>query len=189
MNFRSIPLDVIPNRPLTIDVGCGDGDRFVRLFTSAWSELPNAVRKEVITHWTKEENSYVSLELSNAWKNCKSRDAEVSLAGCEMKFNAAEVDRMPEDVVKSLIAHEFAHVYQYAVGISGRKNDELEDNAEELISNWGFNWVASSTVTDYKACTNNGLRQTRSSPLFRIGNRRRFSPGNQPVPNKLTPET
>jgi hypothetical protein len=114
----------------------------VRLFIEAWSELPSEARNKVLEHRTKEENPSVLLELSNAWKNCAIRDAEARLAGCEVKFNAAEVDRMPDEVVKALIAHGLAHVYQYATGGHRRTYDELEVHAEDLICQWGFAWVA-----------------------------------------------
>lgn len=148
MTDQSIPLDIIPGAPLTITVYSGDGNRFARLFKEAWAQLPAPVQEKIRKHWAKED---VRLELSNIWKNCAIHDGEVGCFGREAKFNAAEVDRMPDTVAKALIAHEMAHVYQHATGFSQRtyevssqrEYEVLESDAKELASRWNFDWVAS----------------------------------------------
>jgi hypothetical protein len=74
-----------------------------------------------------------------------------------MRFRSTTVDAMPEDVVQDLIAHELAHVVQFARGIRCVRvtsrgiatfqqrdgscyggNYEIEQDADESISSWGF---------------------------------------------------
>jgi hypothetical protein len=64
---------------------------------------------------------------------------------------------MPEDIVRDIIAHELAHVYQFAlgmrygpegprseqefVGVDGEDRGDvvdIENRSPEIMSNWGF---------------------------------------------------
>lgn len=59
--------------------------------------------------------------------------------GMVMVFDAAFINRMPDDVAKVLIAHEIAHCYQYATGrLPGMSYQDAEDDAEAIIEVWGF---------------------------------------------------
>jgi hypothetical protein len=64
----------------------------------------------------------------------------VSATGFLMRFWSPVVDRMPDNLVRDLIAHELAHVWQDATrGQSGCLTEyEEEDEADDLIQRWGF---------------------------------------------------
>jgi hypothetical protein len=67
--------------------------------------------------------------------------AECSRSGCRIRFWSRIVAAMPDALVCDLIAHELAHVFQWA---SGRNLSEevdtytVEENADWLVERWGF---------------------------------------------------
>lgn len=138
MTLRSIPLGIIGRRPLSLTVYDGDGERFAGLFLEVWRQLPLSVREKILGHWSNDENPDLLLELSNGWKNCTTRDGETSLCGCSVKFSAAKMDLVFDVSAKFLIAHELAHVYQYATRTNRRPYEDLESEADELADHWGF---------------------------------------------------
>src|SRR5262249_46543884 len=64
--------------------------------------------------------------------------------GYVLRFKAPLVDQMPATVVQDLIAHELAHVFQYAHGYTERFGEaeppegNVEEDADELMESWGF---------------------------------------------------
>jgi hypothetical protein len=144
----------------------GNGQAFAAIFLKTWTRLPPTVRQAILDRWTVEENGSslqpnpaVSFELSNEWGRSVGRNAEVRLAGFQMRFNAAKFERMPEAVGMFVIAHEFAHVYQHSApelrqrmetwckalletGSREMAEAEMECHANELASKWGFDVVA-----------------------------------------------
>jgi|SRR5665213_1145590 len=137
---RTISLCLSADKPFALTVFCGDGDRFARLFTETWFQLPPAARTSILTHWTQEDNPEIWIEFSNAWRKCATRYAEICCRGCELNFNAQEFDGMPEAVAKAVIAHELAHAFQYATGKD--QAVDIESDADDLIIQWGFDWLA-----------------------------------------------
>jgi hypothetical protein len=105
------------------------------------------------------------VELLQGWPGREGDDdapseamACVTHAGHLIRFHAPSVDRMPDPVVCDLVAHELAHAYQYALGatvawdLSPGEVDlldgdgdgsvflpgEMEEDAEMIMSGWGF---------------------------------------------------
>jgi hypothetical protein len=146
MAFRITVLDLTPSVHLQFRVKGGDGDRFARLFQEVFSRLPDNDRGIILRHWA--EAVYLSLELSNSWADHAEKLGNSAACGWELQFNAEEVDLAPEDAVRCLIAHELAHVYQYASGINRTPGFEFESDAYERVKAWGFerrtwgNWEA-----------------------------------------------
>ena len=72
--------------------------------------------------------------------------AQVLWEGHNLRFSSEYTEGMPDDVLRRLIAHELAHVYQAAVGdevwfdfdfAPGLGDREL--HADQMADSWGFN--------------------------------------------------
>jgi hypothetical protein len=137
-----------------------NGQAFAAILLKTWSKVPAAVRKEIVDHWTTLDHE-LCLELSDSWLPKRGDpNAEVTDIGCTMRFKAAVFQRMPEEAAMWLIAHELAHVYQYANAANEQKMKkwekerakgglakdvaymETENQADELARGWGFNFAA-----------------------------------------------
>jgi hypothetical protein len=57
-----------------------------------------------------------------------------------MRFSRHVVGAFPDNLLQDLIAHELAHVLQWAVGrdMDGEDDLDVELEANELIESWGF---------------------------------------------------
>lgn len=151
--------------------GDGDDARFARLFRETMQRLPLGPRRRILKHWRE-----CSLALGGlspmiqlglwATEHFEKDDltattwAEVKHRGHHLCFFSRIVDRMPDELVRDLIAHELAHVWQEATFITGRCLDtdktliaidrsgcewlpgELEEHADDLMESWGFNATA-----------------------------------------------
>lgn len=83
---------------------------------------------------------------------CEARElmqplGQVLWGGHVLRFWSEAVGRMPDDIVRRLIAHELAHVFQHAVGYEEHfgyipDHDECELHTEEMADFWGFNGEA-----------------------------------------------
>lgn len=118
----------------------------VRILTSVPHHQRNGIRAvsprvELVHGWTAG---------SILWPGDGDHDTRVDglgkcfARGHRLRFHAPSVDRMPEDVVQDLIAHELAHVYQEACGMLLRfgtedpKSGLVEEDADEMMNRWGF---------------------------------------------------
>ncbi len=72
----------------------------------------------------------------------------VSLSGHKIQFWSKVVRHLPDGVVRDLIAHELAHVTQWARGQDLNTDDcfMVEFEADELIEEWGF---SSESIDDW----------------------------------------
>ena len=60
-----------------------------------------------------------------------------------MQFWTKIVAAFPDELVRDLIAHELAHVYQYAIGLDfGDDNYGCEEDADWTLERWGFSATA-----------------------------------------------
>jgi hypothetical protein len=140
--------------------GHGDDRRFARLFKGTWLTLPLAARRKMLRHWRHDERRGIggfwgtpttspTIELLSGWFPTESAlweamdglpEAEQPLAqtfggGHTLRFWSRALDPMPDDLVRRLVAHELAHVHQFACGRSGA---DCEAFAEQLASCWGY---------------------------------------------------
>lgn len=165
--------------------GHGDDRRFARLFRETWVSLPLTARRRMLKHWREDERrgmrgfwcmgptqAYPTIQLLFSWFRTESDlyaaldlmpeeepqpFAQVFGGGHTLRFLAAAVDRMPDDVVRRLIAHELAHVHQFA---SGGLGADCEDDAERLAGAWGYSdqpireWDADTSDAPWRSATN-----------------------------------
>jgi len=78
-----------------------------------------------------------------------------------LRFHALSVDRMPEEVVRDLVAHELAHVYLQAIGVADEmEQGDLEQAADEVMDGWGFDscsideWAVEVGITEIRVVDN-----------------------------------
>jgi hypothetical protein len=88
-----------------------DPGRFARLFRETWHAIPLGPRRLMLKHWRDKTSLcplprivMVKFLRDNALGLCKNE-------GCEVQFLTDAVDLMPDECVRTLIAHELAHVY------------------------------------------------------------------------------
>jgi hypothetical protein len=156
----SFPL--LPRHDIYLSAFAGDGRRFAANFRAAWERLPLNARRKLLGYWTR-EGLAVGVILSPIVELVEQaflgrRDfAVMDRQGHRLRFSAKFMDRMPDDVVRDIIGHEFAHCHQAALGIrcnrryaDGRAvyicrdgsvfggNFELEEDADLTMHLWGF---------------------------------------------------
>jgi hypothetical protein len=155
-------LPLLTRHGIYLWVLAGDGPRFARNFRETWGRIPLGPRRELLAYWKDNEGIALGCTLPptiellpraclgrRTFGICKRR-------GHLLQFAAEHFDRMPDDVVQDVIAHELAHAYQDARGIhlersyrDGREDFhrdgeywggryEIETDADEHIEWWGF---------------------------------------------------
>ena len=139
-----------PRQPVYLFAPHGDGVRFARLWGETWRRLPLGVRRALLRHWRSPEAIRYGvlqpplIELLEDWGVREDGDlGAVSRGGHQIRFAADVVDAMPDDIVRDLIAHELAHVYQWAIGEDMTPDPEfgfldIEECADEMVRDWGF---------------------------------------------------
>jgi hypothetical protein len=104
--------------------------------------LPTGPTFQLLHSWSGDEGGVVA--------------GQVDWTGARITFNATVVDRMPEGLVETLIAHELAHVYHIAAGMDShtirlsdpRMAEErdatmwCEEDVWEILDAWGFDGTA-----------------------------------------------
>jgi len=141
--------------------GHGDDGRFARLFKETWLALPLSARRRLLRHWWHDKRRGIggfwgtptttspTIELLSGWFRTESAlwealdgmpDEEPPFAqtfggGHTLRFWSTAVDQMPDDLVRRLIAHELAHVHQFACG---RLRVDCEADAGQLACCWGY---------------------------------------------------
>lgn len=166
-------------QPLWLFAPHGDGERFARLWDETWRRLPLAVRRAIRRHWRSPKAIGYGviqsplIELLDDWVVREEGGlGAVFRGGHQVRFAAEAVDAAPDDVVQDLIAHELAHVHQWAVGemelLLADSEDpdfnysEIELWADERVLEWGFSvtsideWslaTGRTTIRDFDAMT------------------------------------
>ena len=69
-----------------------------------------------------------------------------------MRFNAKDFDILPPSIVRWIIAHELAHVFQKALGKppGGESKAENEDDADGIATGWGFDSLPRRTLNEFQ---------------------------------------
>jgi hypothetical protein len=134
----------------------GYGERFAWLFVETWRRLPYVARRRVLRHWKTDLGAVTQLspqiDLLPDWSGrgdepgLGGAKAAVGGLGRQTAFWTRIIDAYPDELVRDLIAHELAHVFQWATGwdIDQAGPCTCEQEAEVLVEAWGF----SSTAMD-----------------------------------------
>jgi hypothetical protein len=154
-------LPLLQRRCIYLTDDGGDSPRFARLFQETWKRIPLGARRRMLAYWRTGRNyGHIlspTVELASYQFRGRRDYAAVDHCGHRLRFRAKFFDRMSEDVVQDVIAHELAHVLQSAGGIrcvrewaDGRAhyvfsdgtdfggNRDLEEDADFTIDCWGF---------------------------------------------------
>jgi hypothetical protein len=132
------------------------GERFARLFVESWKRLPYYARRLIHQHWKRDSPIGMTykpqIELVHGWsgrgggRGLRGTKAAAGCLGYKLVFWTKIVDAYPDELVRDLIAHELAHIFQWARGWDIDRADpiECEQHADYLVEAWGF----SSTEMD-----------------------------------------
>jgi hypothetical protein len=153
---------LLPGHDVFLWVFAGDGDRFAWAFRETWKRLPLWVRRALLRYWAgpDPERPIVSprIELNRLLCWGDGCPAFVDRCGHRLRFDAKNVDEMPDEVLQAVIAHELAIVVQHELDglrederlIIGRRSFFEDENgdwvqefiidavADDMISEWGF---------------------------------------------------
>ncbi len=143
---------VWPRPPLYLFAPDGGAERFTRLFRETWLRIPYWCRRRMLIHWRPcpECPSNIlnpRVELLEFWKDTPLRGlrglkAAVYQRGHQLRFRTRIVNAYPDHLVRDLIAHELAHVCQYATGSFATEGDDAEARneigADDMVDFWGF---------------------------------------------------
>ena len=166
-------LTLLPQHRVDVIVAGTGGGRFVALFQLAWTRIPLYARRAVLKYWREGLGpaipcpppdspnivlTDVPIRLTKTRGAMNSIDpelwAKVSCNGHEMTFWSPVINHMPDHLVQDLVAHELAHVFQFARDDSVRRRGMggggiryctwqspivIEVEANEIAEDWGFN--------------------------------------------------
>jgi hypothetical protein len=160
---QAIRLPILPRHHVYLRAVDGNGPRFRHLFLETWRRIVLGDRRRILRHWRADDSvaweiwKSPSIVLVSTWDEKKhNQSAETRCLGHGLCFCSTDVDEMPDDVVRDIIAHELAHVHQFAcgmryghegpwgmefIGVDGEEWGDIidiEDGAAEIMSNWGF---------------------------------------------------
>jgi hypothetical protein len=130
----------------------GDGKRFSRLFKEVWRQIPGGGKKLVLSYWRDPPvNVCPRLELVEIWSEWSTGTAAFAyLPTGIVVFHAATFGLLPDDVAKTVIAHELSHIASWSYwkkkGLLGTAysedpdtlQKEIETDAAHYMSEWGF---------------------------------------------------
>jgi hypothetical protein len=142
---------LLPRHGVHLFAPCEGGERFARLFIETWKRLPYLARRRILGHWKKGPLGIgPRIHLLPDWSGRRSRVdpdgalATTGLLGLELFFCAEAVAAYPDELVRGIVAHELAHVLQWASGCDmvGVDAEEWEMDADELVEDWGFSATA-----------------------------------------------
>jgi len=152
-------LPIVPSSRLWLPrLGIGDDERFAFIFRDTWRRIPLRAKRLMVRHWRMSEPVWAIqgfwspvIELADYWEFSDRtvrhpKDAAAcGRNGHSLYFYAPLVDAMPVVHVQELVAHELAHVVQFAIGEppSGdrtlpRGSDDAEMVADEIMEEWGY---------------------------------------------------
>jgi hypothetical protein len=149
---------LLPRHDVYLNVWAGNGQRFAEVFRAAWKRIPIRVRRRILKHW--KDGSMPRIELIQFQLSSPGAVAHVNLGG-QVRFYSKYVEKMPDDVLQCVIAHELAHVLQrtqprgyFPPSASEESRRELRElDACFLTDEWGFdpdlidNWWRTLTAT------------------------------------------
>jgi hypothetical protein len=149
-----------------------DGQRFARLFREVWKRMPLGARRAILKHWKagsrwhRPDDGYgypcegFSLDAEETAEYSQGNSgaramAQVDRDGHQLRFLWPAIKDGSDDQIRYCIAHELAHVYQFALGYADELSEEdarwlpdnpqlsyttssLEDDANVLVSWWGL---------------------------------------------------
>jgi hypothetical protein len=123
MSARGVVVRLLPRHPVYLFTFEGGGARFAELFRGTWARLPLGARRHILRYW-RSENPYtpwdgtVKVELATDWdgrrrgRGLRGTRASMTWGGYQLYFFTKVVEALPDELVRDLIAHELAHVYQ-----------------------------------------------------------------------------
>lgn len=158
-------LPIVPSSRLWLAArGDGNRPRFAGLFAATWRQIPLWGRRACVKHWREDPFPFQQglwsplIELAADWElsdRCWRQPKDMGVCGRNahsLYFYQPLVDALPPQHVSELIAHELAHVVQYAKGWIERNSvdapndrstprlfDDNEIAADEIMEEWGFN--------------------------------------------------
>lgn len=128
--------------------------RFARVFRQAWRKVPLSARRVTVRHWRRYRDAYAAaaalidvplvevLDYKSNFHRGRSKDAvgQCDHMGTVLAFWAPWVDRLPDEHLETLIAHELAHVYLIATrpGHMQQRYSRAESEVYAVLSEWGF---------------------------------------------------
>jgi len=163
--MRKCGIPLVPRRGLYLKVDAdalgwlhpwklaNPGEAFARCFREVWSTIPLGVRRRMLAYWRSrnvtpqfriafDELIRLGLDVESA---AVARGACVLWFSPEFEAKAARGADRAVRHVRSTIAHELAHVFQWArdyetrirTTMSPQESDRLEKEADDLAGAWG----------------------------------------------------
>jgi hypothetical protein len=131
------------------------GKHFAQLFIETWKRIPLGDRRKILKWWRcgyVPKHPVVELlnDLASRRVGRYEKIGECSWYGYLLRFSQEWAKPTSEEKVRSVIAHELAHVYQRAISVmedydiancqrfDGSFQDPVDEDADEIIAFWGF---------------------------------------------------
>ena len=143
------PKPWLPDRKILI-VEFDDGvELLLKQLNAALERIPTEQGIEILNYLERASQFGHTpiIEWSNMWGPS---DAIGQFVPAEfiLKFRSDELCFYPDNAFQWIIAHEFAHVYQKAIGRKpgGKSEQENEREADGIAKDWGFNCFSADLI-------------------------------------------
>lgn len=111
-------------------------DRLVRLFRETWRCVPASARRRLRRYWRRHGGG-PRVELMSYWSGYEPGiSAQVGLLGHQVRFHTPFIELSNEADVRFIIAHELAHVLQWATGAEHCNVRRIEREANATARAW-----------------------------------------------------
>ena len=116
--------------------------RFARVFQATLERIPCASRRKILTHWR--DNTLPGRVLVEVvpfkmdFVRGHGGYAACTKCGRDLAFWSPMVDRLPDEHLSAMIAHELAHVLHWADDPAHGEDPNAEDLANAKVREWGF---------------------------------------------------
>jgi hypothetical protein len=128
--------------------------RFAANFLFVWNRLPAADRAAILALWRHHKGARIEVCGKIAYHTNASLvgrcEALADCAGCgrNLRFEPAFIEAAPPEYLREIIAHELAHVLQWATGDASRilaehgygedGQENLHEHLDGIVDAWGF---------------------------------------------------
>ena len=144
-------------------------DRFVNNLQAVWGSLPDLPKIVLQRHWSTcvGHLSVILTEAAPPWERQKGF-ASASPCGVGLYFWSPVLERIPEEHLRTDIAHELGHMVFIALGEPGHKRpgySKAEWLITDLLPHWKFDQVAADEWKERNLDLNDGGPRWKDCPL------------------------
>lgn len=156
-NHGPVWIPILPRHDVAVFCLAGNGHRFAELFRQTWKQMPLSPRRMLLKMWRQRRPTgcdlpWPPIEMLAGKSDFSRGNSSAAIAQYTtwmlgFAFDSRYMDRLSDESVKSVIAHELAHAVLITQDAEGHLSEaaydesgfsQAEYDADELAGFWGF---------------------------------------------------